>query len=108
MRRSIALPALALAAGLHGCRSSEIAAGVTDSAFVATMAALRQVNEDESRDSASKVAARDSVLQSRGLTPDEVTAAARALAADTDRAIAIWRRIGEQVNRPQRGDTASR
>ncbi len=107
MRRTIALHTLVLATGLAGCRTPELAAGVTDSAFVAAMAALQQVNGDEARDSASKAAARDSVLQGRGLTEDDLIAAARALATDPDRSIAIWRRIGEAEKRPLRGDTAS-
>ena len=93
MRATVALPALLLAMGFAACRSGELAAGVDDSTFVATMAALHRVSETGSEDSASMARARDSVLQSRGLTPEQLAAAASALARDPDRAVAVWARI---------------
>ena len=84
---------LLLAMAIAACRGDHLAAGVDDSTFVATMAALHRVNENVSLDSASMARARDSVLQSRGLTPEQLAEAARALAADPERAVAVWARI---------------
>lgn len=67
--------------------------GVTDSTFVATMTALNRIDVDEALDSARRVSARDSVLQSRDLTAAQLEAAARALADDPDRAYTVWQRI---------------
>ena len=76
------------------CRQGEIVAGVSDSTFVATMTALSRINEEALGDSASRAAARDSVLQSRGLTREDLERAARALEDDPDRAAELWIRIG--------------
>ena len=98
--RTLAIHALVLS-GLVGCRQGEIVAGVTDSSFVATMTALARINEDENRDSARRVIARDSLLQSRDLTAAQLERAARALANDPDRALALWQRIMKE--RPAEG-----
>lgn len=90
--RTLAIHALVLS-GMVGCRQGEIVAGVTDSTFVATMAALTRLNAGESRDSARRAVARDSLLQSRDLTVAKLERAARALADDPDRALALWQRI---------------
>jgi len=76
-------------------------AGVTDSTFVATMTALTRINADSSLDSARRVVARDSLLQSRDLTAAKLERAARALANDPDRAMALWQRIAKE--RPAEG-----
>ena len=68
-------------------------AGVTDSTFVTTMAALMRINADASRDSAGRAVARDSVLQSRDLTAETLERAARVVSDDPDRAAALWQRI---------------
>ena len=75
------------------CRRGEITAGVSDSTYVATMIALTRINQEEGRDSASRAAARDSVLQSRGLTPDDIERAARALEQDPAHAVELWAKI---------------
>lgn len=93
--RTLAIHALVLS-GLVGCRQGEIVAGVTDSAFVATMTALTRINADSSLDSARRAVARDSLLQSRDLTAAKLERAARALANDPDRALALWRRIAKE------------
>ena len=92
MLRTLALHALVLS-GTVACRQGEIVAGVSDSTFVATMVALTRINQEEARDSASRAAARDSVLQSRGLTEDDMERAARALEQDPERAVELWKRI---------------
>ena len=76
------------------CRQGDLAAGVSDSTFVATMTALTRINQEEAGDSASRAAARDSVLQSRGLTRDDLERAAKALEDDPARAAELWIRIG--------------
>jgi hypothetical protein len=83
------------------CRRDEIISGVSDSAFVGAMAELRRVQNDMSLDSARRKMARDSVLQGRGLTPDEMERAARALGRDPNRAAAIWQAIELRVNEPR-------
>ena len=95
MLRTLALHAL-IFSGMVACRQDEIVAGVSDSAFVATMTALTRINAEAGRDSASRAAARDSVLQSRGLTRDDIERAARALEADPERGAELWIRIGRQ------------
>src|SRR5688572_10739088 len=98
--RTLAIHALVLS-GLVGCRQGEIVAGVTDSTFVATMTALTRINADSSLDSARRAVARDSLLQSRDLTAAMLERAARALANDPDRALALWQRIAKE--RPAEG-----
>jgi hypothetical protein len=92
MTRTFAFHALLLT-GIVGCRPGDGAASVSDSTFVETMTALARINADESRDSAGRAIARDSLLQSRDLTAEDLELAARALANDPDRAFAIWSRI---------------
>src|SRR5688500_4977588 len=93
MIRTLALHALVLS-GMLACRRGEIVAGISDSTFVATMTALTRINQEAAGDSASRATARDSVLQSRGLTRDDIERAARALEDDPQRAAALWIRIG--------------
>ena len=99
LRSAHAVAAVVLLASA-GCRRDEIISGVSDSAFVATMADLRRVQNDASLDSARRKMARDSVLQRRGLTPAEVERAARALARNPDRASAIWQAIDRRAEEP--------
>ena len=82
---------------LVGCKQGEIVSGVTDSTFVETIVALRLINVDPALDSARRVSARDSLLQSRDLTAETLEAAARALADDPDRAFALWQRIAKET-----------
>jgi hypothetical protein len=83
-----------------GCRRTEIVAGVTDSSFVAVMTDLRRIRSDSSMDSTRRTAARARALQGRGLTVDQLEAAARALASDPKRAVTIWREIDRRVTAP--------
>ena len=66
---------------------------VDDSTFVAVMARLHAIERDALLDSAGKVEARRGALQERGLSPEQLERAARALADDPDRAIRVWNRI---------------
>ena len=95
-----AVHALALIVLVGACRRGEIIGGVTDSAFVGTMAALERINVNAEMDSSARAAARATVLQSRGLAPEMLERAARALAKDPDRALAIWRKISMQAAEP--------
>ena len=84
-------PAL-LALLVAACAGGELVPGVRDTTFVATMAELRRA-EGTVRDSAARAAARRRILQQRGLTVDQLERAARVLAADPPRAIAVWQEI---------------
>ena len=86
---------------LGACRQGKPSIGMSDSAFVATMAELQKIQEDPLLDSAAQDAARTRVLQTRGLTPQELERAARALAADPEYAAEIVQAIDRQA----RGDT---
>jgi hypothetical protein len=100
-RARLVAPCLALAFALAACDRGTITDGVTDSAFVATMAELERVERTPGLDSSARVAARTAALQRRGLTPAQVEAAAGALADDPRRALAIWRAIDRKAS----GDT---
>ena len=100
LRSAHAVAALVMLASV-ACRRDEIISGVSDSAFVGAMAELRRIQNDMSLDSARRKMARDSVLQGRGLTPEEMERAARALGRDPNRASAIWQAIELRMNEPQ-------
>ena len=94
---------LALALAAAACGRDTRAEGVTDSAFVATMAELERVERAPGLDSSARVAARTAALQRRGLTPAQLEAAATALADDPERALALYRAIERKAS----GDTAA-
>ena len=96
MRRVRAFHVIAVTIAL-GCGRSELVSGISDSAFVATMAELRQVQQP-GMDSAQVTRARQGVLQRRGLTADQLEQAARALAADPDRAASLWAAIDQKAS----------
>jgi hypothetical protein len=101
MRGAAAVHAIVLVMALAACDRGEASAGMSDSTFVATMAELRKIQEDPTLDSAAQAAARTRVLQSRGLTPEELERAARALADDPAHAAEVVQAIDRQA----RGDT---
>lgn len=78
--------------------------GVSDSAFVATMADLRRVSGPP-EGSPAMIALRQRVLQQRGLTGDQMERAARALAHDPERATKVFEAIQRRTVAPM--DTAS-
>lgn len=94
---------LALALPAAACDREALADGVTDSAFVATMAELERVDRAPGLDSSARVAARTAALQRRGLTPAQIEAAAAALADDPERALALYRAIDRKAS----GDTTA-
>ena len=77
--------------------------GVSDSAFVATMADLRRTG-GAPEGSPAQVAMRQRVLQQRGLTGEQLEQAARALAHDPERATKIFEAIQRRSATPM--DTA--
>ena len=90
--------AASLGVPLGACRDGALAAGVSDSAYVSAMVGLREVARDTMLpDSAARAAARDSILQGQGLTAEQLEQASRALAADPERAAAVWRAIEQRI-----------
>lgn len=102
MQRVVRIHGLSVVIAMAACGRVQIVEGVSDSAFVSTMAQLRRVQNDASLDSAARAAARAAVLQGQGLTAAQLERAAAALAADPDRATDLWRRIDQRVAAPLR------
>lgn len=103
MRRMIVLLPVLVSSAIVACRGNELAAGVDESTFVTTMAALHRIALDDTLNNEMRERARNDLLQSRGLTPEQLTSAASALADDPERALAVWRRITE----PDVGDSTA-
>ena len=99
MRGAAAVHAIVLVMTLAACKGGESSTGMSDSTFVATMAELQKIQEDPLLDSAAQAAARTRVLQSRGLTPEELERAARALADDPAHAAEVVQAIDRQAQR---------
>lgn len=87
-----------------GCRRHELAAGVTDSAFVSAMAELERIDRAPGMDSLARAKGRATILQGRGLTRAQLEAAAGSLADDPKRALALYREIERRAS----GDTTTR
>ena|SRR5688572_21722731 len=81
-----------------GCDRGELAPGVRDTTFVATMAELQRIDQAPGMDSASRQAARAMALQRRGLTRARLEEAAVALADDPERALEVFRAIEDRLN----------
>lgn len=92
MRRFGHIP-LFLVLGLMGCNREGGGAGLDDSTFVATVAELRRVHGDSAISAVQRDSARAKVLQTRGLTPDELDGYAKALTEDPERAVLLWQAI---------------
>ena len=92
MRRFWHVP-LILVLGVMGCDRRGSGAGLDDSTFVATMAELRRVHADTGLGAAQQDSARQKVLQTRGLTPDELDSYALDLAEDPERAVLVWQAL---------------
>lgn len=91
---------LVFACAIVGCARHDIVPGVSDSAFVSTLAELRQV-EGSTTDTVALAAARRRILQQRGLTAAQMDRAARALANDPQRAADIFDAVAKHaVNTP--------
>ena len=85
-----------LAGAIVGCARRDIVPGVSDSAFVATMADLRRLDATAS-DSAARAAARRNILRQRGLTVEQLDRAGRALANDPKRAADLFDAIAKHA-----------
>jgi hypothetical protein len=93
--RLLCLAGLALI-GVLACQPAERGGVVSDSTFIAAMAALRRIGADTLMDSTARDSARKVVLRRYRLTPERLEQAARALADDPDHALAVWRAIEER------------
>jgi hypothetical protein len=82
---------------IAGCKRDGVATGVSDSTYIASMVALLRVAGDSTLDSARRAAARRSVLQQRGLTPEQLERWARGLARDPQRATDVASEINRKV-----------
>lgn len=102
MRRIGHVPLL-LMLGVLGCDRPGGGSGLDDSTFVATMAELRRVHADTAVSEAQRDSARRKVLQTRGLTPDELDTHAKAVAKDPERAVLVWQAIERKVAQGARG-----
>jgi hypothetical protein len=91
--RHVSLIVLVALAAVTGCQRSRSANGVSDATFVAVMADLKRVQDAPGSNASQKAARRDSVLQSRGLTPGQLEQAARELAQNPTRAQTVWQAV---------------
>jgi hypothetical protein len=87
---------LILACAMVGCARGDIVPGVSDSAFVATMADLRRV-QGSTADTVALAAMRRRILQQRGLTVEQLDRAGRALANDPQRATDLFDAIDKRA-----------
>jgi hypothetical protein len=100
--RHVLLLVLVSLASAAGCRRPQPASLVSDSVFVAVMADLKRVQDAPGMDSAQRAARRDSILQSRGLTPAQLEAAAKQLAQNPGRAQTVWQAVQQRAAEPVR------
>jgi hypothetical protein len=95
-----------------GCQRSHLTTGVSDSTFVDVMASLKRVHDAPGLDSGRRAVLRDSILQSRDLTPAQLDAAARRLAQNPARAQTVWqaveRRASDTAGAKPRGPAAAK
>ena len=85
-------------AAFTACRRSRDLNGVSETKFVAVMAALKQVRDRPGLDSVRRKAARDSILQKEGLTPAQLEGAALQLARNPARAQTVWQAVEQRAN----------
>lgn len=87
---------LILACAIVGCARGDIVPGVSDSAFVATMADLRRA-QGSTGDTVALAAMRRRILQQRGLTVEQLDRAGRALANDPQRAADLFEAVDKRA-----------
>jgi hypothetical protein len=85
-------------AAFTACRRSRDLNGVSETKFVAVMAALKQVRDRPGLDSVRRAASRDSILQKEGLTPAQLEGAALQLARNPARAQTVWQAVEQRAN----------
>ena len=89
---------LVVLASVTACQRSGLSNGVSDTKFVAVMAELKRVRDAPGLDSGRRAFKRDSILQSQGLTPAQLEAAARRLAQNPARAQTVWQAVERRAN----------
>src|SRR5689334_24895870 len=85
-------------AAFSACGGSRDLNGVSETRFVAVMAALKQVRDRPGLDSLRRKASRDSILQKEGLTPAQLEGAAMKLAQNPARAQTVWQAVEQRAN----------
>lgn len=80
------------------CPGRRDLAGMSDSTFVAVMARLHRIDVDERLSREERDSLRQETLQEEGLRPEQLEEAARSLADNPERALAIWRAIERRVD----------
>ena len=98
MRRAETLALAAVAVATFGCSRPTTQPEISDSTFVAVMTELRRIEADVTIDSTMRDSIRKVTLRRRGLTPEALERAARALADQPERAVALWRSIEQHLN----------
>ncbi len=82
------------------CPGRRDLAGMSDSTFVDVMARLHRIDADERLSREERDSLRRETLQEEGLRPEQLEEAARSLADNPERALAIWRAIERRVDQP--------
>jgi hypothetical protein len=98
VRTSLVSFSLVVLASSTACRRSRDLNGLSETRFVAVMAALKQVRDRPGLDSAQRAHGRDSILQKEGLTPARLEGAAKQLAQNPARAQTVWQAIERRAN----------
>ena len=98
VRTHVVSLAVMVLVALGACRRSRDLNGVSETKFVAVMAALKQVRDRPGLDSVRRKAARDSILQKEGLTPAQLEGAALRLASNPARAQTVWQAVEQRAN----------
>jgi hypothetical protein len=93
------------AASLAACSRDTPSSSLSDTTFVAVMAELKRLHEAVGIDSATREARRAEILKNRGLTPERLDTAARALGANPTKAQAVWQAIERRAAETE-ADTA--
>lgn len=94
----LSLVVLGAFASATGCQRSRAANGVSDEKFVTVMAALKRAQDRSGVDARQQAARRDSILQSSGLTPAQLEAAAKRLAQNPARAQEVWQAVQRRAS----------
>jgi hypothetical protein len=89
---------LVVLTSVAACQRSSLSGAVSDKKFVAVMAELKRVRDTPGLDSGRRALKRDSILQSQGLTPAQLEAAARRLAENPARAQTVWQAVEQRAN----------
>src|SRR5919204_2789636 len=105
MRRVETLAVTAAFVAALGCSRPTTQPEVSDSTFVTVMSELRRIETDTSMDSTMRDSMRKVTLRRRRLTPETLERAARALAGDPERAVAVWRSIERHNSKSPRPRT---